>query len=61
MAVAEVGDADADGEVEIALAADHGHVAAGAGFNHFGGEPTDAFGDVFDAELAEALGGSSHV
>ncbi len=53
VAVAEVGDADAAGEVEHFATGGHGHVAAGAGVDYFGREAAYAAGDVAGAEFGE--------
>jgi len=60
VAVAQVGDTDAAGEVEVFAAADHCYVAAGSALEDFWREATNAFGDMFGAELDEFLCGGTH-
>ena len=60
VAVAEVGDADAAGKVEVFAAADHCYIAAGSALEDLWREAADAFGDMLGAELDKLLGGGAH-
>jgi hypothetical protein len=60
VAVAQVGDADATGKVEVLAAADHCYIAAGSALEDLWREAADAFGDMLGAELDQLLGGGAH-
>ena len=51
--MAKISDSNAAGEVEISSAAHHRHIAARSAFDYLIGKATDAFGDVFGAELGK--------
>ena len=58
--VAQVGDTDATGEIEVLAAAYHFDIAAGSALEDLWREAADAFGDMLGAELDELLGGGAH-
>ncbi len=51
VAMAEIGDADAGGEIEHLTASDHGDIAAGTALDDFSRETSNAFGYVFSTKL----------
>ena len=59
--MAQVGDTNASGEVEVFATAHHAHIATVSALDDLWREATDAFGDMLSAELDEFLGGSAHV
>jgi len=61
VAMAQVRDTNASGEVEVFAATHHAHIAAASALDDLGREATDAFGDMLSAELDEFLGSGAHV
>ena len=59
MAMAQISDSNAAGEVQVLPPAHHGDIATGSAFDHLVGEAADAFGDVFGAEFGEL--GDTHL
>lgn len=57
VAMAEIRNADAAGEVEEASATHHSDIAAGATLDDFRCQPADASGYMLGAELSERRGG----